>query len=66
MSRCTVSELLTLYCPKKPLRSVKLGLLAAAKSRLKSKGDRVFDVLAPQLLPINIRSDDTVSTFKSF
>ncbi|KAF7662209.1 hypothetical protein LDENG_00242460, partial [Lucifuga dentata] len=42
-------------------------LLAVPCSRLKTKGDRTLEVLAPKLwnsLPLNLRSVDCLDTFK--
>lgn len=44
-----ISELLTPGCPKRPLRSAVLGLLAVSESMLRSKGHQAFAVLAAHL-----------------
>ena len=63
-----VTEMLTPYEPVRSLRSSGGGLLAVPKSRLKSKGDQAFSVIAPRLwndLPEEIRLAESVTFFKS-
>ena len=68
LSPSYVTEMLVAYCPNQPLQSVGKGLLAIPKSRLATKGDRSFSVLAPKLwnaLPEQIMLADSVASFKS-
>lgn len=63
-----LTDLLHLYNPIKALRSSNQMLLMQPKSRLKTRGDRDFAIVAPRLwnnLPIAIRSSETVQSFKS-
>ena len=63
-----VSDLLKSYAPSRSLRSADQLLLAVPKTRLKTRGDRAFSVLAPKLwnqLPLQIRMAPTLNVFKS-
>ena len=63
-----ISDLLVPYRPTRTLRSAGKGLLTIPESRLASKGDRSFSVLAPKLwneLPEELRLADSVTHFKS-
>ncbi|XP_029941085.1 uncharacterized protein LOC115383145 [Salarias fasciatus] len=62
-----ITDLLQPYVTSRSLRSSDQGLLVVPRSRLKTKGDRAFEVVAPTLwnsLPVNLRSADTVDSFK--
>lgn len=62
-----ISELITPFCPKRPLRSAGEGMLSVTESRLRSKGDGATAGLASQLwnsLLLSIQSNDTGSAFK--
>lgn len=62
-----ISELLTPYVASRSLRSENQMLLAVPRSKLRTKGDRAFSVLAPLLwnkLPLGIRSAESVHHFK--
>ena len=62
-----ISELLKRYLLGRPLRSTEPHLLVVPHSRLKTKGDCAFSVMAPTLwnsLPLCIRSAETVDSFK--
>ncbi len=53
-----LSALLTLYTPKRLLRSSQAGLLVVPQTRLRSVGDRAFSSYAPRLwnaLPLQIK-----------
>ena len=63
-----MTELLTLYKPKRSLRSASQKMLEVPKSNTKSYGDRCFSVAAAKLLnalPLYIKSTDTKNSFKS-
>lgn len=57
----TVTELLTLYCLKRPLRSASLNTLVVPESTLKTKENKDYQA---ELL-ISIRPGNTVSACKS-
>ncbi|KAF7660853.1 hypothetical protein LDENG_00274040 [Lucifuga dentata] len=62
-----ISALLMPYIAPRPLRSADQKLLHIPRSRFKTKGDRVFSVVAPTLwnqLPLNICSVESVQHFK--
>ncbi len=62
-----LNELLQPYNSSRNLRSSKQILLVVPRSRLKTKGDCAFEVVAPKLwnaLPLNLRSVDSVDIFK--
>ncbi|KAF7668169.1 hypothetical protein LDENG_00027370, partial [Lucifuga dentata] len=62
-----ICELLTPYSTGQTLRSSDEGLLAIPRSKLKTRGDCAFAVVAPRLwnsLPKDIRLVETVDTFK--
>ncbi|KAF7654290.1 hypothetical protein LDENG_00071890, partial [Lucifuga dentata] len=62
-----ISELLQPYVTSRSLRSSDQGLLFVPRSRLKTTGDCVFQVVAPKLwnsVPLEIRTVDTVDAFK--
>ena len=62
-----ISDLLHPYITSRSLRSSDQGLLVVPRARLKTKGDRAFEVVAPTLwnaLPIDIRSAVSVDAFK--
>ncbi|KAF7647387.1 hypothetical protein LDENG_00173130 [Lucifuga dentata] len=62
-----ISELLRPYAMNRSLRSSDQALLSVPRSRLKTKGDRAFKVMAPKLwnfLPLDLRAVDTVDIFK--
>ncbi len=64
-----LSALLTLYTPKRLLRSSQAGLLVVPQTRLRSVGDRAFSSYAPRLwnaLPLQIREAHNLSIFKSY
>ena len=63
-----IFDMLVPYSPTRALRSAGKGLLTIPESRLATKGDRSFSVLAPKLwnaLPEQIRLADTVPSCKS-
>ena len=63
-----LSELFWPYHPKPNLRSSTRSLLVVPNSRLKSFGDRAFEIAGPKLwnaLPMNIRAASTTHQFKS-
>lgn len=63
-----ISELLSTYSAARPLRSTTQLLLAIPKTRLKTRGDRAFSVIAPKLwnsLPFHIKSCNTIVSFKT-
>ena len=56
------------YVPGRALRSAEQGLLSVPSTRLKTKGDRAFQVVAPKLwnaLPQELRSAPSVDLFKN-
>uniref|UniRef100_A0A669BKN7 Reverse transcriptase domain-containing protein n=1 Tax=Oreochromis niloticus TaxID=8128 RepID=A0A669BKN7_ORENI len=62
-----IIELLQPHVPSRSLRSCDQGLLVIQHTRLKTKGDRAFATVAARLwnsLPQNLRSADSVITFK--
>ena len=62
-----ISEMLKPYVPSRVLRSSAHSLLVEPQMRLKTVGDRAYSACAPKLwncLPENIRSTDTVESFK--
>ena len=62
-----IGELLSPYSMSKSLRSLDQGLLAIPQSRRKMKGDRSFATVTTRIwnsLPIEIRSANTLETFK--
>ncbi|KAF7654698.1 hypothetical protein LDENG_00065990, partial [Lucifuga dentata] len=62
-----ISEILRPYAMSRSLRSSYQGLLSVPHSRLKSKADCAFEVIAPKLwnsLPLDLRAVDTVDIFK--
>ncbi len=62
-----LAELLIPFTPSRKLRS-QSGLLVVPKTRLCSRGDRVFSSYPPQLwnsLPADIREANSLDTFKS-
>uniref|UniRef100_A0A3P9CN84 THAP-type domain-containing protein n=1 Tax=Maylandia zebra TaxID=106582 RepID=A0A3P9CN84_9CICH len=63
-----LAELLRPYTPGRALRSSDQLLLVQPRSRHKSRGDRAFALVAPNLwnnLPIAIRASDSIQLFKS-
>ncbi len=63
-----ISDFICAYSPRRSLRSSSENLLTVPLSRLKSKGDRAFSVLAPKLwnsLPQSVRLSSSLSGFKS-
>ena len=63
-----IMELLQLHTPSRTLRSIDQYRLAVPKTRLKTRGDRAFSVVAPKLwnnLPLHIKLSPTTETFKS-
>ncbi len=63
-----ISDLICPYSPRRSLSSSSENLLTVPLSRLKSKGDRAFSVLAPKLwnsLPQSVRLSSSLSGFKS-
>lgn len=63
-----LSDLLHPFIPSRALRSADKFLLTVPKSRLKTRGDRAFSVIAPRLwnsLPPNIRTAESVTVFKT-
>ena len=62
-----ISDLLQPYITNRSLRSSNQGLLVVPRTRLKTKGDRSFEVVAPTLwnaLPVNLRSAVSVDAFR--
>ncbi len=62
-----ISELLHPYDSSRWLRSSDEGLLAVPQTRLKAKGDRAFDAVAPRLwnaFPLELRAVSSVIIFK--
>ncbi len=63
-----LTELLTVYTPRRNLRSSDSGLLTIPVTRLRSMSDRAFSSVAPKLwnsLPTEIRQVESFSVFKS-
>uniref|UniRef100_A0A669DDM8 Reverse transcriptase domain-containing protein n=1 Tax=Oreochromis niloticus TaxID=8128 RepID=A0A669DDM8_ORENI len=63
-----LAELLSIYCPRRSLRSADLMLLDVPRYRLKTRGERAFAVAAPRLwnsLPPHIRFSTSLGTFKT-
>uniref|UniRef100_A0A669BHY4 Reverse transcriptase domain-containing protein n=1 Tax=Oreochromis niloticus TaxID=8128 RepID=A0A669BHY4_ORENI len=63
-----LAELLSIYCPRRSLRSADLMLLDVPRYRLKTRGERAFAVAAPKLwnsLPPHIRFSTSLGTFKT-
>lgn len=63
-----ISSLLQQHVATRPLRSSQSFTLNVPRARLKTKGDRAFEVAAPRLwntLPLYIRSCDSIEGFKS-
>uniref|UniRef100_A0A8C6NUT7 HECT-type E3 ubiquitin transferase n=1 Tax=Nothobranchius furzeri TaxID=105023 RepID=A0A8C6NUT7_NOTFU len=61
-----LSELLSPHTTSLNLRSTSENLLAVPRTRLKTKGDRAFQTIAPRLwnsLPSNLRLSNTVEVF---
>ena len=61
-------EMLQPYIPSRALRSGTQGLLVERTARLKTVGDRAFQIAAPKLwnsLPSGLRQCDTLETFKT-
>lgn len=62
-----ISDLTHPYRTSRSLRSSDQGLLVVPRTRLKTKGDRAFEAVAPRLwneLPRDIRASPSVDTFK--
>ena len=62
-----IRELLTVYEPRRTLRSESTGKLVVPRSHKKSAGDRAFSVSAPRLwneLPQNVTECKTIDSFK--
>ena len=62
-----ICDLLRPYSPSRSLRSSDQGLLVVPRARLKTKGDRAFQTVAPKLwnaLPLDLRSAVSVEAFK--
>ena len=62
-----IRELLTVYEPRRTLRSESKGKLVVPRSHKKSAGDRAFSVSAPRLwneLPQNVTECKTIDSFK--
>ena len=62
-----LTDLVQPYVPERALRSAEQGLLVVPSTRLKTKGDRAFQVVAPSLwneLPHALRSVASVDIFK--
>ena len=62
-----ICDLLHPYVAGRSLRSSDQNLLVVPRTRLKTKGDRAFEVVAPRLwnsLPPDLRSEVSVDTFK--
>ena len=58
-----ISDLLSLYDPAHTLRSSDRGLLSVSGPRLKTKGDKAFEIRAPRIwniLPEEIRQAESV------
>lgn len=58
----------TSYTPLRSLRMAVQSLLSVPQSRLKRRGDRAFDVVAPKLwneLPLHVRPSPSLPIFKS-
>uniref|UniRef100_A0A669B2I4 Reverse transcriptase domain-containing protein n=1 Tax=Oreochromis niloticus TaxID=8128 RepID=A0A669B2I4_ORENI len=63
-----LSDLLHLYNPNRALRSSNHLLFAQPRSRMKSRGDRAFAIVAPRLwnnLPVHIRMAESIQSFRS-
>uniref|UniRef100_A0A8C6PYD4 Reverse transcriptase domain-containing protein n=1 Tax=Nothobranchius furzeri TaxID=105023 RepID=A0A8C6PYD4_NOTFU len=63
-----LSELLSPHTTSRNLRSTSENLLAVPRTRLKTKGDRAFQTIAPRLWnspPSNLRLSNTVEVFKN-
>ena len=63
-----ISDLLNIYTPPRSLRSADHFHLVVPKTRLKTRGDRAFSVVAPKLwndLLLEIKTSPTLTTFKS-
>lgn len=63
-----LTELLSLYTPRRALRSTGQLLLVQPRSRLKTRGDRAFAIAAPKLwnnLHTAIRASKSIQSFKS-
>jgi len=63
-----IKDLLTIYEPRRTLRSASQGLLVERSSNKKRTGDRAFAVCAPKLwnkLPLNVRACTSLDTFKT-
>lgn len=63
-----LAELLSIYRPRRSLRSADLMLLDVPRHRLKTRGERAFAVAAPRLwnsLPPHIRFSTSLGTFKT-
>ena len=64
----SLSELLHHHTPTRALRPADQLLLEVPRSRLKTRGDRAFSVVAPKLwnaLPLDIRAAQSLGVFKS-
>ena len=62
-----ITELIKPYCNTRPLRSADHHLLVVPRTKLKTRGDRAFEVMAPRLwntLPLYLRTTSTEDTFK--
>jgi hypothetical protein len=62
-----MSDMLQPYEPSRSLRSQQQCLLQVPKTRLVTGGDRAFSVIGPRLwnaLPVDVKSCDSVDTFK--
>ena len=62
-----LSDLIQPYTPARALRSVEQKLLMVPRTRLRTRGDRSFQAVAPKLwndLPISLRSIESVDAFK--
>ena len=63
-----IRELLTVYEPRRTLRSESKGKFVVPRSHKKSAGDRAFSVSAPRLwneLPQNVTECKTIDSFKN-
>lgn len=63
-----LTDLLSLYTPSYSLRSSGQLLLAQPRHRLKTRGDRAFASVAPNLwnsLPATVRPSDSIQSFKA-
>ena len=63
-----LAELVTLYCPRKNLRSADLQQLDVPKTRLKTFGDRSFQAAAAKewnKLPLDIKQSSSLLSFKT-